>query len=92
MWMKLQQERQRTYNVTLRRVRATTLQLKSSKYYPFRQRVFAVLGIQNGMRMRHTVICNLSGSAIFFHITFKRQQFRKKKLRIQNVCFVYFTT
>jgi len=26
------------------------------------------LGIQHEMRMPHTVICDLSGSAIFFHI------------------------
>jgi len=31
--------------------------------------VFVALGIQNAMRMRHIVICNLPLSTIFFHIT-----------------------
>jgi hypothetical protein len=30
--------------------------------------VFVALGIQNKMRMRHIVICDLTGSTIFFHI------------------------
>jgi hypothetical protein len=30
--------------------------------------VFVALGIQHAMRMRHIVICDLSGSTIFFHI------------------------
>ena len=31
--------------------------------------VFVALVIQRAMRMRHTVICGLSGSTIFFRIT-----------------------
>ena len=60
---------ERTCNVTLMSVRATTLQLKSSKYYPFRQCVFAVLGIQRGMRMLR--ICHVACPALlhFLHIT-----------------------
>jgi len=30
--------------------------------------VLVALGIQHAMRMRYTVICGLSGSAVFFHI------------------------
>jgi len=30
--------------------------------------VFVALGIQHAMRMRHEVICGLSGSTIFFNI------------------------
>ena len=31
--------------------------------------VFVALGILHAMRMRHTFICGLSGSTIFFHIS-----------------------
>jgi len=30
--------------------------------------VFVALGIQHAMRMRHTIICGLPRSKIFFHI------------------------
>jgi len=69
--MKLKKDRQRTYNVTLRRVRATTLQLKSSKYYPFRQCVFAVLGNQNVMRMRR--VCHVARPALLYFFTLRRK-------------------
>ena len=37
------------------------------------------LGIQREMRMRHVVICDLSGSTIFFPtLSHKRHDFRKK--------------
>jgi hypothetical protein len=30
--------------------------------------MFVALGIQNELRMRHIVVCSLSGYTIFFHI------------------------
>jgi len=45
------------------------LQYKSNKYYIFQKCVFVALHIQHAMDMLHTVISNLSGSTIFFHIT-----------------------
>jgi len=44
------------------------------------ERVFVVLGMQHAMRMR-LVFCGLPGSTIlFFTLSHKQQDFRKKKL------------
>jgi len=40
--------------------------------------VFVTLRNRREMRIRHIVICGLTGSTIFFHITYERQDFRKK--------------
>jgi len=44
----------------------STIVAEESITYP--QCVFADLGIQHAVRMRHIVICVLHGSTIFFHI------------------------
>ena len=36
----------------------------------YSQFVFVDLGIQREMRMRYVVICDMIGSAIFFHVIF----------------------
>jgi hypothetical protein len=41
--------------------------------------VFVALGIQNPMSMRHMVICNLSGSTVFFTLSPTGPIFEKKK-------------
>jgi hypothetical protein len=40
--------------------------------------LFAALGIQHTMRMRHIVVCGLSGSTILFHIIYEIFQFSNK--------------
>jgi hypothetical protein len=39
------------------------------------------------MRMRHIVVCGLSGSTIFFQKKKKGKFFRRKSYWTQNVCF-----
>jgi hypothetical protein len=40
--------------------------------------VFVVFGIQYAMRMRHIVVCGLPGFTIFYHISHKQHEIRKK--------------
>jgi len=55
-------------NVAIRNVHATIVAVEKAMGITYSECVFAALGIQHGMRMRHIVIRGLSGSTIFFHI------------------------
>jgi len=54
--------------------------------------VFVALGIQFAMRMRHIVICDLSGSTIFFHITSYTHDFRKSIIEHKMHVLIFSTT
>ena len=50
------------------------------------QSVFVALGIQHAKRVRHTVICGLSGSTIVFYIISQTEKFMKNVFE-NKMCF-----
>ena len=53
------------------------LQWKSYKYYILCVCVFGALGIWHAMRMRHVVICDLSGCTVLYHLISRKARFKK---------------
>jgi hypothetical protein len=82
------QDRQFTYNVTLSCVRVTFVAAEKQCLFLHIMSVSTVLVIQHAQRMRHTVICGLSVSTIFFHIYHKLHDFRRKVIK-HKICFDY---
>jgi hypothetical protein len=54
--------------------------------------VFIVLGIRHAMRVRHIVICDLPGSAIFCHIISYTASLKKKSVTDHKMCVLIFST
>jgi len=49
--------------------------------------VVVAFGIQHAMCMGHIVICGLPGCTLFFTLSKKRHDFRKKKFSEHKMCF-----
>ena len=78
------------YNVTWRRVVYHFCSEKAISI-TYSAHVFVAFGIQYAMRMLHTVICSLSGSTVFFHIT-SRKTLSSKKVAEYKMCVLIYST
>jgi len=65
-----EEDRQFTYKLKLRHVRANIVAVKNNKDYIFCVCVcvFVALGTQHAIRLRRTVFCGLTACTIFFRI------------------------
>ena len=83
------QDRQRTYNITLRHVRATSVAVaKQIIIITFSECVFVAVGIQHAKCMRDFVSCGLPALQYFSTLSHKRHNFRKKKkVNEHKICF-----
>jgi hypothetical protein len=68
------------------RVRATIVAVEKGIIIIYRE--FVALGIQHVMRMRHVIICGLSGSVIFFHTITQAALISEKKV-FENTFFLF---
>jgi hypothetical protein len=68
------------------------LQWKKTVSITCSESVFAALGIQHAMRMRHIVISGLLSFTFLFYIISKQHDFRKKKVIAHKMCVLIFST
>jgi hypothetical protein len=73
-----------TYNLTLRRVRATNVALEKPRALHI-VNFFLELGNQHAMRMCFIVVCGLTGTTLFSRLSHKRREFSREVLKIKHV-------
>jgi len=54
--------------------------------------MFLALGTQHAMHMRHIIICDFSGSTIFFHHYLINSMIFEKKITVHEMCVLIFST
>jgi hypothetical protein len=74
-----QHDRQCTYHVTMRLVRASIDWVEKLSVLHMLTCAFVALAIPHAVGMRHIVMFGLSGSSIFFHIISRFPKKKKKK-------------
>ena len=84
------QDRECTYNVTMKGVRATIVTVWKAISITYSEGVSVALGIQHAMGMRHIVICGLPPLYyIFPRYLINGRIFGGKKFTENNVCFCF---
>ena len=95
----MEQDRQCTYNETLRRVRVTTVAVEIKKLLHILRVYVCVhscvaLVIQHAMRFRRIILSSAAGLALPYFPTLsnKRHGFRKRCIKYKMCVLVFFTT